>query len=649
MAKRLSSFDEISNNNMMKSLNASLLENQTGNIVDSIDRMLIDFDPSHIKEDVVDKSDIIASSLASCEEVCTASLSVINRRLSLADLFQENICSREVLDGVILNCVDDARFDPDSDRMEIAYHGIENISQIVLSDDFLEFPAGTAESTGSSQVSCSNIVDLLHSHFMTTELPQKSATTGIIESPSILKDRECLSYAPSADTNADITESSGYSQLLGDDNINSDVASTSALIDPIDGEFKNHEFKIDHELPDSITELLHLVRCRDLSVLRDTKEINDAGPKELEVDACKVIDTLEVLVNNDEVIPSCDDHSNHQKVSKVRNNLRSQTDDTTRGFASDSRSIGLEIDIGEDRTTIIDCVTLNKLMLHKNDSPDAIHAPRGIIHAKEVEAIQKQKAADANLEHTTSATAVNTEHVNDSPQRCSADGNKDTCLYSVGASQLKVDTFAKRLNYLNSVDKLNSPKKICPRGEAAELLPEVSSGFTTTEVAIMKEGVVVTENTITEEIPHIKESIVVKECATVDPKKVTYQQPATNKTEKLQSTIFATAANKITSDDHNQYENWDGENASFAGKISCDISKDKISLFARLFGRKDQISMVSNDEEKLPIFCGGILMAGTCYNAFAQDADMMENNKYVTVPTTADGTTEDGEDRFVET
>ena len=42
-------------------------------------------------------------------------------------------------------------------------------------------------------------------------------------------------------------------------------------------------------------------------------------------------------------------------------------------------------------------------------------------------------------------------------------------------------------------------------------------------------------------------------------------------------------------------------------------------------------------------------MAGTCYNAFAQDADMMENNKYVTVPTTADGTTEDGEDRFVET
>ena len=640
MAERHSSFVEVVNNDNMKT---SLLENQIdSNIVDPIDSMLIDFNSSDTKKNQIDESNMIGSSkhnylmlvwpLISSEEMSTAPLSTISRQY----LNHEKICPREVLNEVIVDCVDNNRFDLDSDREKVANKGIEDTSQIEVCDDF----HGNLVDTGDAQVTYPNTVDHSHNHSKVRKLPGKSATTGIIETPAILRDKECVNSAPSAFCECDI-----HAALLKlrDGNMNSDVSSTSVVIEAIKADSKDNESKMGLEFDDNIDELLYSMRCRDLNVLRDAADTNDAGAKVLEVD------TLEASLTTDEVIDSDNNHSNHHKVSNTRNSLRVQADEITGGLKKDAGPIGLEIDIGKHRTTIIERATLNPSMPVQIDIPDTMPTPPVITYVKNIEDSQEQKASDPNLEDTTSATAFPTEQVKDCPQRSSVDGNQDTCLYSFGASQLKVDTFAKRLKYLNSVDKLNSPKKLCPTGEGGELLSEVICGISTasTEVAVMKKSDIITENAIIKEIAIIKEGIVMKECAAIDSMKASYLLATTNKAQKLQSTIFATAANKITSDDQNQLEHCDIEDVLPSEKLSYDIPKDKMSLFARFFGRKDKFSMLPCDKDHLPICCSGILIGGTCYNAFAKNAHLMENDKNLAAATTSDVTNEDGEDGFV--
>ena len=645
MAEKHSSSVEVVNNDNM---NTSLLENQIdSNIVDPTDFMLIDFNSIDTKKKEIDESNMIVSTKynysmlvwppISFEEISTGPLSTISSQY----LNHEKIFPREVLNEFIVDCVDNVRFDLDSDRVKVANNGIEDTSQIEVCDDFLGFLADTAENTGNAQVTYSNTVDQSHNHSIVRKLPEKSAITGIIETPAILKDKECVHSAPSAFCECDINAAV---LNLSDGNMKSDVSSTSVVIEAIKAESKDNESKVELEFHDNIDEFLYSMRCHDLNVLRDAADTNDVGVKVLEVD------TLEVSLTTDEVKDSDNNHSNDHKVPNTRNSLRVQTDEITGGLKKDAGPIGLEIDVGKHHTTIIERTTLNPSMPVQIDIPDTMPTPPVITYMKNIRDGQEQKSSDPNLEDTTSTTSFPTEHVTGCPQRSNVDGNQDTCLYSFGASQLKVDTFAKRLNYLNSVDKLNSPKKLCPTGEGGELLSEVICGISTTstEVAVMKKSDIVTENAIIKDIAIIKEGIVMKECAAIDSMKASYLLATTNKAQKLQSTIFATAANKITSDDQNQLEHCDIEDVLPSEKLSYDTPKDKMSLFARLFGRKDKFSMLPCDNDHLPICCSGILIGGTCYNAFAKNAHLMENDKNLAAATTCDITNEDGEDGFVE-
>ena len=256
---------------------------------------------------------------------------------------------------------------------------------------------------------------------------------------------------------------------------------------------------------------------------------------------------------------------------------------------------------------------------------------------------------------------------------------------------LKVDTFSKRLDYLLSVDKLNSPKK----GPEEGILVD---GEAVNEIVVIKESIVVTENIIIQENMYIKESIVIKECITMETTKATYRPASLVKPERVQPSVLEVsdtaaleggvvlveedimpscdATESVTSleavaeglglegevqgeggiegegvedvdmPDEQMKSSLEGLSLEDAQDPDKNV-KSKVSLFTRLFGKKEPPAA---EKVFVPICCSGVLSAGTCYSTFADDSLAVVACEKTNLATTVSDmiTSEDTDEGFTE-
>ena len=242
---------------------------------------------------------------------------------------------------------------------------------------------------------------------------------------------------------------------------------------------------------------------------------------------------------------------------------------------------------------------------------------------------------------------------------------------------LKVDTFAKRLDYLNSVDKLNSPKRIHD--------DDVLDGEAVNEIVVIKESVVVTENIFIQENVFIKESIVIKECITMETTKAMYRPASLVRSDKTTSPLSEKILDNFALNDHTvltegnaaiiegptafqspiliddveitefkeaRNELDDGENRIVDDNTEEEVLetdkfvKSKVSLFTRLFGKKEVPPV---EKTFVPICCSGVLSGSTCYGASADEKVAVKCDKNADKATVDMITTEDSDEGFLDT
>ena len=296
--------------------------------------------------------------------------------------------------------------------------------------------------------------------------------------------------------------------------------------------------------------------------------------------------------------------------------------------------------------------------------------------------IAEQKASYKSvLEDTVDQSALKGECVTSSPKdqstSCPCSSESRDCESIQNDDLLKVDTFAKRLDYLNSVDKLNSPKRIHD--------DDVLDGEAVNEIVVIKESVVVTENIFIQENVFIKESIVIKECITMETTKAMYRPASLVRSDKTTSPLSEKILDNFALNDHTvltegnaaiiegpsafqspiliddveitefkeaRNELDDGENRIVDDNTEEEVLetdkfvKSKVSLFTRLFGKKEVPPV---EKTFVPICCSGVLSGSTCYGASADEKVAVKCDKNADKATVDMITTEDSDEGFLDT
>lgn len=194
-------------------------------------------------------------------------------------------------------------------------------------------------------------------------------------------------------------------------------------------------------------------------------------------------------------------------------------------------------------------------------------------------------------------------------------------------NSLKINTFAKRLDYLISVDKLNSPKKVQDDDEP------INEGTVT---IIEDESVLLTEKI--QETKFMSESILLEKNGTIDVTDGVYHTQSLSTHEnslkalcsdssKIQHEgIASTLSRNIASVEDlstiSSAENTVGHPDKLRIELSSNsqdaekCQRSNISFFKRLFGKRD----TQLEEKKfIPVCCAGVLSAGSCYSPFPEE------------------------------
>jgi hypothetical protein len=195
-------------------------------------------------------------------------------------------------------------------------------------------------------------------------------------------------------------------------------------------------------------------------------------------------------------------------------------------------------------------------------------------------------------------------------------------------NSLKINTFAKRLDYLISVDKLNSPKKIQdddqPINEGTvKIIEEESVPLTDKiqETNFMSENIIMEKNgdtDVTDGDYHPQslsahENSLIALCS--DSSKIYYEGVAPTLGRNIASVedlcTISSAENTIGYPDKLRVELSNNSQDAERGKRS------NISFFKRLFGKKD----TPVEEKKfITVCCAGVLSAGSCYSPFPEES-----------------------------
>ena len=216
-------------------------------------------------------------------------------------------------------------------------------------------------------------------------------------------------------------------------------------------------------------------------------------------------------------------------------------------------------------------------------------------------------------------------------------------------NSFKINTFAKRLDYLISVDKLNSPKKI------QDDYQPINEG--SVSVFVIEEEIVPLTETIQE-----TESILPEKNETIDVTDGVYH-PQSLSTQDNGLIALCSDSSKIQ---HQGVAPTLGRNKASVKDLSTISSTDNpdklriellgnlqdaeksqrnnISFFKRLFGKKD----TQIDEKKfIPVCCAGVLSAGRCYSTFSEETLDGGLKRTSTVSGNSMLSTEDSEEGFL--
>jgi hypothetical protein len=195
-------------------------------------------------------------------------------------------------------------------------------------------------------------------------------------------------------------------------------------------------------------------------------------------------------------------------------------------------------------------------------------------------------------------------------------------------NSLKINTFAKRLDYLISVDKLNSPKKVQDDDQP------INEGTVT---IIEEESVLLTEKI--QETKFISESILLDKNGTIDATDGVYhpQYLSTHEnsfialcsdSSKIQHEGIASTLSRNIASVENLSTISSAENTvGYPDKLRIELSsnsqdaeksqRSNISFFKRLFGKKDN---PVEEKKFIPVCCAGVLSAGSCYSPFPEES-----------------------------
>lgn len=233
-------------------------------------------------------------------------------------------------------------------------------------------------------------------------------------------------------------------------------------------------------------------------------------------------------------------------------------------------------------------------------------------------------------------------------------------------NSLKINTFAKRLDYLLSVDKLNSPKKV----QDDDLIS--NEGTVKKSATNVKSALIVDDITI-QKTKLAYESIVLEES------EVMYTRSKTEASSSPPLQISSMSAHKdgpSTDLKKNQEVGFPSAPAHSMVSVEdfCTISiaestidspgrlrigdhllsnaqdvnrnvKSNISLFKRLFGKKDTATEEKNFK---PACCAGVLSAGSCYSTFSEESIGSGPKRTSTVSGNSMLSTEDSDEGFLE-
>jgi hypothetical protein len=302
--------------------------------------------------------------------------------------------------------------------------------------------------------------------------------------------------------------------------------------------------------------------------------------------------------------------------------------------------------------------------IHTRNNDEGVHNADQVIFA---DAVDQNTLKEENL----------TSFLQDQSSLCHCASETRDCESFQSDDLLKVDTFARRLDYLKSVDKLNSPKRIHD--------DDVLDGEAVNEIVVIKESVVVTENIFIQENVFIKESIVIKECITMETTKAMYRPASLVKSDKTVSPLSEKIQDNVILNDETTFlepnpaiiggpiafqsliliddvatadfkepgnEPEDGENEVLDNHVEEDVPeagkcvKSKVSLFTRLFGKKE---IPPVEKTFVPICCSVVLGGSTCYSTSAEDKVAVKCDKNADKPTVDMMTTEDSDEGFLDT
>ena len=274
----------------------------------------------------------------------------------------------------------------------------------------------------------------------------------------------------------------------------------------------------------------------------------------------------------------------------------------------------------DENAKITEEVNRSSLVIFYDEAPsistDAVHAREiisdleaeelEIVEPNEVEVIDKNKANASTILKTEGGDIWPCPNSHDLLQEQEGEVNADCnsmTSESATLNHLKVDTFAKRLNYLNSVDKLNSPKKI------VELINDVGSGKIMDDVVDpTKDSTTIGPSTVVKENLIPKESVLQKACTIIETTKAAYRLPTHGKAYNLQPSAVATANNTKNSGSSSRIEARvkDAKNDNSESRElnhDEDTTKKKLSFFARLFGRREKLSISPPPPKFVPVCC----------------------------------------------
>ena len=233
-------------------------------------------------------------------------------------------------------------------------------------------------------------------------------------------------------------------------------------------------------------------------------------------------------------------------------------------------------------------------------------------------------------------------------------------------NSLKINTFAKRLDYLLSVDKLNSPKKvqdddlISNEGTVKQSATNEKSALIGDDIPIQKTKLAY-ESTVLE-----KSEVVDTRSKNEDSRSPPLQIPSISAHEDGLSTDLkknqelgfpsAPAHNMVSVEDFRTISIAEStidspdrlrivdHLLSNAQDVDRNV-KSNISLFKRLFGKKD----TATDEKNFkPTCCAGVLSAGSCYSPFSEESLGSGTKRTSTVSGNSMLSTEDSDEGFLE-